>query len=257
MSLRKSVGVVIVFAAVAFVFGAGAEADTVMVDANFANISPGLNVNIHLTQPGSDFNGTVRTGVNNWMGSDGPDYLNGSFQAFCIEIRQYLDKTSEFEIRPLDVAPVPDYPAGGQEGMGPDRANNIRKLWGEYFDDIFSDPNTTTQAINAAAFQLAVWELVYEDGATFSVLNDTADDDSVAGTFYVNYGSSGAVGLANSWLSAIQADIGADKLNKANLIALTNDHYQDMVTVVPLPAGAGMGLVGLALVMWRRKRRVA
>lgn len=228
------------FTLVALAVSSNASAGS--VNGEFIGISPRRVVGIHLD---GYFHGNVYAGVNVWEGDDGSTMFEGEqFKAFCIEIRQHLADPTTFTTKSLEESPVPsDYPESESgNGMGADRANDIRELWHVYFNQIGDN------ADYAAAFQLAVWELVYEDrsepGDTWSV------DD---GRFYM-YGSKApnARALANTWLDDIQDN----DYDKANLIALTSLNNQDMVTMVPLPAAAGMGMLGFAFVVWRRRRRL-
>jgi len=104
------------------------------------------------------------------------------------------------------------------------------------------------------AFQLAIWEIVYETESTFSVTQDDGD-------FWAadpNGNSSGdqvdAIDRANSWFSSASfADITSWDIND-DLLLLSNDGVQDIVTLIPLPAPVFMGLAGLAGAIVARRR---
>ena len=98
--------------------------------------------------------------------------------------------------------------------------------------------------LTTAAFQLAIWEIRYEPGTSFSLSG---------GGFTASGGANAAsaVDLANSWLSALggPANVSAEFM-------LNSDTHQDVVVFTPLPGALiflASGLLGL-LGMSRRAR---
>lgn len=89
----------------------------------------------------------------------------------------------------------------------------------------------------AAEFQLAVWEIVFETSGVYNIGNGSLrSNDLNAGT--------------NALLSSLDG-LGP----KANLVALTHPEYQDMLAQVPAPGAIGLGSFGLTLLGWLRSRR--
>jgi hypothetical protein len=237
----QSIAAAAVFAAGSFL-SSNASADT--VSATWLSADPYLSTNVKVVDfHGFSMNATGKVGVNNWLVTATTSDLfavNQVFDAFCIELRQNVSNPSVFTVGSVDTAPDPDYPTTDAIlGIGSPKANYLRELWGEFYDDIHVG-TTAQQNINGAAFQLAVWNIVYDEDFTTS-----------SGTFYATT-QPAAQTQADDWLEYIRDNNGA----MANLIALTNPQGQDMITAVhmPTPVAAGMGLSCLVLAMMRRRR---
>jgi hypothetical protein len=192
--------------------------------ATFSNVIPGEVVTIPV-------NGQS---VSGWAGDydfvNGSGIINGPFHGFCIDIAQdiYYNQTVQFGVAQLQNAPVPG------SGMGVARANLIRELW--YNDYAQSGLSNS----NAAAFQIAIWEIINESSA--NPLNVRS------GTFWAT-GNAATLNTANSWLQALDLTGNGPKVN--DLMALTSYSYQDYVVEVTAPAPSGwlLALVGTACVM--------
>ena len=139
------------------------------------------------------------------------------------------------------------------------RLNKIQAL----FDTNYANVDTNVKS-NSAGFQLALWELLYEEGTEYRV--DNASDDR--GTFYVDQHVNGAVDMANIYLSNIAKDV-AGKIFDLTFYDAKNGDYQDLVSAseipnnntpaVPLPATVWLLGGGLATLfgIGRRKKAVA
>ena len=117
-------------------------------------------------------------------------------------------------------------------------ASNLTNLANKYYLSV-------SDSLTSAAFQLAVWEIVLEDGTL----------DLTNGAFKVK-NSAGAINLAQSWLNGINDDSVA-ATGDYSLRYLQNGKYQDMLvlTPVPEPATYGMLLLGMGLVGLFARRR--
>ncbi len=123
----------------------------------------------------------------------------------------------------------------------------LGKLFTEAYGSALSD------ATHSAAFQLAVWEIVFDSGSLnlgsggFSVVN--------------NYGNGATVTLAQQWLDGL-----ANTPDNYDVYLLHNDKHQDFITgdrvKIPgqVPVPAPLALLGAALVaalfFTRRKANV-
>ncbi|MCC7407314.1 MAG: hypothetical protein IT442_04535 [Phycisphaeraceae bacterium] len=150
----------------------------------------------------------------------------GLFQTVCIELDQYVASTV------YDVIAVEDGPKPGSlltaGPMGVAKADMLSKLWAAYWDV------AQANSANAAAFQVSVWEIVYD-----------GDTDLASGDFRHNYGGGplpAFVSTAQTWLDALPG-----LLDETELVALSNQRFQDQLTsVVPLTPAAWGGLALLA-----------
>jgi hypothetical protein len=222
-----------------------APADTVV--AKFNTVSP--NRIFAYTLDGVTSNGLTYAGEFNWTrtGGDHPGAPDGDFVTFCVELTQHINfnTTYTYNVVPLENAPDPGG-YGVTLGMGIEKADMIRELWGRHFADI-QDSDT------AAAFQVAVWEIVYDDERSMTSGAFRArmpGYDSHANDF---------VPLAQTWLNSIDGTG-----PRANIKAISNTGLQDEIFVdnapsygeVPSPAAVWGGLAMLgALAAWRYRGR--
>lgn len=176
-----------------------------------------------------------------WTGVSAPDdpELQGSFTSFGIELQRITNKP--FQVEDLKDAPTNGGGAGFPFGdMGPDRALDLQELFGEHYQQVANE-NT---AAAFAAFQVAIWEIVYENSAN--------PYDAAAGQL-VFLNNNAAVNRANQFLTTVgdgQATL------MGGLKALTSRSNQDQVVVIaPLPAAAWMGLTLLGTLNLVRKAR--
>jgi hypothetical protein len=105
----------------------------------------------------------------------------------------------------------------------------------------------TTSAINSAAFQLAVWEILYDD-----------DLSLFSGSFHTNRVGNATDALAESWLAGL-----GGFSDKGEIILYQSGEHQDFIgrrpsSDVPEPgpvALIGIGLVAM-LVFTRRREAI-
>ncbi|MCC6321392.1 MAG: PEP-CTERM sorting domain-containing protein [Phycisphaerales bacterium] len=218
------------------------------VDATFLSINPGINFRWSVS--GSGFGGNPDpSGYFNWTRTGG-DYpgLQGNFTTFCLELTQSINFNQTYSFKVVDpaVAPGVSGPNGETQPLGALGKARMRELFGRFFNGL-----NTGSAIDGAAFQFAVWGIVYDANL---VLNEPADTyilrDS-AGLFPFAGGSdpafNAAFAQAQTFLSQID---GTGPL--ADLIALTNPNDQDQI----IPAPGALALLGLGgLAAGRRRRR--
>jgi hypothetical protein len=203
------------------------------VTSTFDTVSPGEVVTLHSSLlPGGQESGWA--GIYNFKNASG--YLTGSYQSFCIDISQdiFSNQTATFDVNNLSSAPVPG------AAMGTLKANLLSELW-------YKDRALVTNNSTAAAFQIAIWEIINEtttDGNGNLVLNISS------GNFYVTASDGATLTTAQNWLKGI--DITGNG-SKANLVALTNSTYQDyVVEAVPVPSSLVLALLGAIMLLTLR-----
>ncbi|MBL8875364.1 MAG: hypothetical protein JNM86_06165 [Phycisphaerae bacterium] len=213
------------------------SASAAYVDATFNGVAPGVWVNVSDTANSLSF-GTQAGGFN-WTRTGGTatdPYVSGSFVTFCIDLKKHVGAGNNYSFSQtsLDMAPTPSG-NGVNYPMGATKADLLGRLWGAHRSSLVGD-------VMFGAFQLAIWEIVFENSNTLSVSNGnfTATGDPGDPT--------SAISTANAWLSAV-----AGEPAYGGLYALTGGEGGPQDQLVPTPgclALAGFG--GLAL--FRRRR---
>lgn len=211
----------------ALAFGAAsAQADNV----TFAGFSNGYEtVNIALSAPNVP---TAEYGAAGGFTAS----LNGgpSFTTYCVDLYQYIWFGAGF----TDYSVVN---ASAHAFANSNAANDIGKL--------FSENNPVNDAISQAAFQIAVWEIAYEQSGSYDL--GTGSATFTGGTA----ASSGSLALASSWLGAL-----GGVTNSANLMVLESPGHQDQIFAAPVPepstyALMAAGLLGMGFFARRRAPR--
>jgi hypothetical protein len=181
------------------------------------------------------------------------------FKTYCIEVFQDVYLTSPassylFDFYGLSDAPKPGEGVtglGSGTGMGSTKAALISELWGRDYT------NALSSAANEAAFQLAIWKIVYETplGGSLNLTLNTGNFQALSTT------NSSIRSTSQTYLNGLDG-----KGTMASLLALSSPDYQDQITdmvppptTTPLPSAlsSGLGLLAIAAVFHRRPRGVA
>jgi len=155
-------------------------------------------------------------------------YVPDPLMGFCIDLTQNpAANYATFDVVSLTEAPDPTF-IGSTITIT--KADLLRELWGRHYD-----VSMTNQ--QAAEFQLAVWELVFETSGVY---------DISIGSVKSNHYNGGT----NTLLSSLD---GTGPM--ANLVALSHPDYQDMLAQVPCPGAVMLCSFGMVMVSWLRVRR--
>jgi hypothetical protein len=231
------------------------------VDVSYNGLTSGANFNVTV---GSD-SGTVGGGRFNFGVSDAVGTpLEGisSIRSFCIELNEFAAGGNDVNVFTgagiNGQAPFNDGPGQFSSAVALDLQDlrALSWLFDTYFETATSDSATAT---DARAFQLAVWEIVYEVGDQNGAV--TYGIGSNDGNFFVTGGNNAARNRANEWLAG--TGVAGDGLNgvdlslyaiNSGLLVISQDGFQDQITLIPLPGAALMGLVGLGGAFAARRR---
>lgn len=235
--------VVLAWAGVLFASPA-VQADSITIKA----LGPSdLGHNVSITHPNAG--GTAVhyggfAGFYAWEKLSGPGPLsNGTFLTMCIELTEFFSSGGTYTVAYADPqnAPDPGNPLSTVGHMGAAKAALLSELYGRFLGLVDTDKE-------AAAFQVAVWEIVYDTGLKLGTNQGQVFIDNAN---HLNAGTYGA--LAQSWLD--QLDGTGPHMD---LLALSKTGFQDQVVPNPVPAPPGLVLAGigfLGLLGWRQRRQ--
>lgn len=160
----------------------------------------------------------------------------GSFAAWCVDITTWLNTSNSGASYTLT--------SGANFYSSSTRGAEIVADLGRLASQHLASVNTRSES---GAFQLAMWEIVYENSETYGL---------GSGNFRVSSASNGARSLANSWLSNL-----GDGTPTMTLSVWASSNSQDLavfnVTPIPEPEiyamlAAGLGILGF---VGRRRRQ--
>jgi len=206
---------------------ATAHADSVPVSFDGIGGNYGSTVSVTLSGGYTFADGASSKSI--WSGQLSHTINGIASKTYCTELTQWASSGT------YDIVAVADAPSSGP--MGQQKAEAIYRL----FNATNGTQDIDTNA-EAAAFQAAIWEIVYDFDSGINIAGGNVQFGGV---------SSNLFSLYTGYASDLQGDI------TPNVIAYTNDQFQDQLSmqVVPLPgvaAMAGLGLGGMAV---RRRRQ--
>jgi len=238
---------------------------------------------VHIVQPNSDF--VYAGGMNATFSAGAPSAFDPTFVVYCIELDAHAPAFNHATTYTMN---TPAVSANGNLSFSFDQELRLEKL----FDR--NGGASTTSAVQSAAMQLAIWEILYETGPTFGNVNtgtfklDNRSDEAVvraaANTLLANLDSEvldftwDLTSFNNGHSVATQTCTGNGEHKHCTTTDVWDAGYQDFVTAAgtPItfggcfqdPAGcadipepgslalAGMGLLGAGIVQRRRKLAV-
>lgn len=237
-------GICVAFGAIGL-FGAGASADT--INLKFAGAGAGRNVRITLgSTTQTVFAGQLRHTFSNPVGPVAAQ-LSGTITTFCSDANELVRSVSTtYTLTEVANLPV----SSGWPAMGAIRAQGVYDLYAAAGG---AQLVLGANADLAAAFQILLWELVYDFNGSRASLNNTV------GTMQTRNSTGGALSSAIMGHFNTLADaVVAFNTSQHSLIGLSRLGAQDQivqgVTLIPLPAPVMLGAAGLGLVALVRRR---
>lgn len=202
------------------------------ITATFNGIIP--NVPITWSVNGGGINNPGAAGCFSWTKTGGTyTGVSGNFTGFCLELTETIQEPNSYtyKVVSLDLAPDGGDPGGFTFPLGPVGADQLSEMWAAWYPSLdSSDP------VECGAFQLAIWEIVYDGNLIINGLGDS-----------LQFGAAPAVlALAQTYLTVIDG-VGP----RASLDALTHPTAQDQVVPVP----GTLALLGLGGLIAGRRRR--
>ncbi len=155
----------------------------------------------------------------------------GDFVAFCLDLAAWIGHGQGYEFK------VTDTPFSNSVDL---IANGALQRIQSIFDANYSESVATDSRKTSAAFQVALWNAVYDDDWT--VTGADGDGFNAAGKWG---GVNGVINQANDYLLAAQNYTGPQKWRLSFLESTAAPRYQNLVTVAPVPLpAAGLMLMG-------------
>ncbi len=233
MSMIHALRVVPMFGIAATLLTQAASAEIVTM----AYEGTGAGQNVRITSDlftGDAFAGQIRQVIS------GGTSLDGHWRTFCTDLSQHVSSTPS----PFEVVPVEVLPSGSP--MGTEKASALRDL---YAFAAGSQLLESTSNALAAAFQLAIWEVLIDfDGGAADLGLDVTTGHFSATRTNGDALSDGVMGHLSSMLGAIGQADGAS----VQLLGLASGQRQDQLIVVPAPAA--FALLAAAGATRRRRR---
>ena len=184
---------------------------------------------------------------------------------FCMDITQDFSSISSlYNVGDLTTANVPVNPISGP--ITPARALLLEQLWAKYYDPSWelAGPYSNTQITNAIAFHAMIFEIATDyDGVSLSSLNLASGNFTLQSGWLLDHNDPlqelFVVPVAQGYIDGLSLSYNGPL---ANLIALTNENYQDyIVQVVPEASTMTLFAVGSTLLgagmTWRRRRNLS
>ncbi|MBX3379148.1 MAG: PEP-CTERM sorting domain-containing protein [Phycisphaeraceae bacterium] len=219
------------------VAGLAGAASGAYIDAKFLGVAPGVQVWYSINNGalqtayagGFNFKRTGGSTTDPFFGNVGD-----TFTTFCIDLQKTVSVNSTYGWDKTALPNAPTPPGNSPYPMGAAKAALLGELWARHHSGL----STNDQY---GAFQMAVWEIVFED-LTVNSLNVALGDFKI-------FDGIVATALAQIWLNEL------DGSKSFNLYAITGNAQSGLPQDQLVPTPGSLALVGLGgLAMIRRRR---
>lgn len=249
MNRTRSSLALIAAAGASLAFSSIAEASSVDLQFQGSGLRTNMTINysgVHGLVSQAVAAGQLRyevTGVSGFMSKHLS--VGEQIRVFCTDI---FEMATSGTAAIVGVADVPVVYNQSNTAMGEQRAKLVRVLYGLRHSD------STLSNRRAAAFQVALWEIVHEDNfnavaGDFTDTNLSVDDGS-----FVVTGNSSVRALAQSWVEEAWAAWQSGDTG-ASMVAGAATGFQDVLFMIPLPGPGAMAMAGLLGLGAVRRRR--
>lgn len=210
------------------------------IDAAFLGTQSGLNVRVNLGgSPRDVFSGQIRYSLTNGTG-DCAD-LSGTYITFCSELTEFVNAST----LTYDCYDIPTVPFANASPFNADRTQAVANLFASYGDAAIS----TGDAAFASAFQITIWEIIYD----FDPGIGMSSIDVAAGSLLVtNTDTTSLVPSVSAYIASFAA-AAVTPGTQNQLHSIRNAGAQDQIVLVPAPAAAL--LAGMSGLIASRRRR--
>ena len=203
--------------------------------AQYVRETPSIGTELNLVLPvNSSSAGNYWSGLLSITPSSTQNGLGSSFDAFCIDPSQYASGSASDYLFSL-----------GLSALG----NSSKETW---VSNLYSNnyAGAIGNATDAAAFQLALWDLAKDDG--------TLSSGSVRITDLTNSNNSTVVSRASSMITAAKSGAGSAQYSFSLYTSASKQDFvvASSVTPVPEPQTYAMLLSGICLLSFTARRRL-
>lgn len=229
------------FAVVAAAACAGSAFAAATVNVKFNGTAAGQNVQVsYFGSTKNVFAGQLKHTLSGATGSYA--WTNKQWLTYCTDLAQYV--TSSTKSYTFDT--LPNMP--GNAPMGADKAQVVQNLFN------FANGAQVATGITgdyAAAFQLAVWEIVTD----YSPSNSLAGLSLTSGNFKAKNTSGGALSSnITNIFNTMMAGAFSSMSTSVQVLGVSSCDYQDQIFQVPAPGS--LALLGLGGLCMKRRRSV-
>lgn len=241
---------------VAAIAALAGSASAATVKAKYTGLAQNTGTyNLSLQHNSGTLTASVKAGaLKHEVTGDSQTFAGKTLRTFCVDLAQnVVGSVKTYNIISAAEAPDPDAPTGN---VGTLRAGYLQSLYYNAMQagllDKYGSATDSMTNQQAAAFQLVIWELAFEDGGALAAAAGLGGYASLLANDSFEVTNSIAAGVASNLETFFSWAFNGDKLG--GLRAMSSQTAQDQLIVIPLPAGGAMALAGLAGVAARRRR---